>query len=130
MAHPNEELMRRGYEAFTNGDLQTIDELFADDIVWHVPGNNQLSGEYRGKEEVFGNFGKLVELTGGSFRLEIHDVLANDEHVVVLVRATAEREGRKLDDRSMQLWHVEDGKATEQWLYPEDPQATDEFWGS
>ena len=34
--HPNLELMRRGYAAYTSGDLETIDRLFADDVVWHV----------------------------------------------------------------------------------------------
>src|SRR5713226_7362004 len=98
MAHPNEELMRRGYEAFLGGDLGALNDLFADDIVWHVPGRNQMAGDFAGKDAVFGQFAKLMELTGGTFKLEIHDILANDTHAVVLVRATAEHDGRKLDD--------------------------------
>ena len=31
MAHPNEDLVRRGYEAFATGDMATLNELFADD---------------------------------------------------------------------------------------------------
>jgi uncharacterized protein len=129
VAHPNEELIRRGYEAFLGGDLAALNDMFSDDIVWHVPGHNQLSGDYRGKDEVFGNFAKVFELTGGDFKLEIHDVLANDDHVAVLARATGKIGERSLDDNSVQLFHVKDGKATEQWLYPGDQQATDEFWG-
>jgi len=129
MAHPNEELIRKGYEAFLSGDMTAMNDLLSDDVVWHVPGNNQLSGDYRGKEETFSNFAKVFELTGGDFQLEIHDVLANDDHVVVLARATGKIGDRTLDDNSLQLFHVKDGKATEQWLYPADQQATDEFWG-
>jgi ketosteroid isomerase-like protein len=58
MAHPNEELVRRGYQAFATGDVATLNELFADDIVWHAPGRNQLAGTYRGKE---GSYSPRVE---------------------------------------------------------------------
>lgn len=129
MAHPNEDLVRRGYDAFMAGDMETLNELFADDIVWHAPGRNALSGDHRGKDAVFAVFAKLAELTGGTFKLEIHDVLANDEHVVVLARSTAERDGKRLDDNGVQVFHVSDGKVTEQWLHPGDVYASDAFFG-
>ncbi len=129
MAHPNEELVRRGYQAFATGDMATLNELFADDIVWHAPGRNQLAGTYRGKEEVFATFQKVAELSGGTFKLDIHAVLADDEHVVVLARAKGEREGKTLDDNSVQVFHIKDGQVTEQWLHPGDAYASDDFWG-
>lgn len=60
MPHPNAELLRKGYDAFSRGDLDTIrNEVFSADIVLHVAGRNLLSGEYRGVDAVFGFFGKL-----------------------------------------------------------------------
>jgi uncharacterized protein len=128
MAHPNEDLIRRGYQAFMAQDMATLTELFADDIVWHSPGHNQLAGTFRGKEEVFGLFQKVGEMSGGTFKLEIHAVLADDEHAVVLARAMGQRDGRTLDDNSVQVFHVNGGKVTEQWLYPGDADANDAFW--
>jgi uncharacterized protein len=127
--HPNEELVRKGYEAFGKGDIETLNDLFADDIAWNVPGRNQLAGTYRGKDEVLGVFQKTAELTGGTFKLEMHDLLANDDHVVGLIHATGEHDGKKLEDNSVQIFHIKNGKVTEQWLHPGDPYATDEFWG-
>ena len=129
MAHPNEELLRKGYEAFARGDMDTVRSLFSEDIVWHAPGRNQMSGDFRGVDEVLGTFAKTFELTGGTFKIEIHSIVADDEHAVVMARATAEHGGKRLDDKSVQVWHVKDGKATEQWLYSSDPYAADEFWG-
>src|ERR671935_2644735 len=129
MAHPNEELIRRGYEAFGKGDMDTIRGLFADDIVWHAPGRSQFSGDFRGVDEVLGQFARLFEETNGTFNVEIHDVLANDEHVVVLAVARGERSGKTLEDRGVQVFHVKDGKVTEQWLHSEDQYAADEFFG-
>jgi ketosteroid isomerase-like protein len=34
----NADLVRRGYAAFSTGDMATLSELFASDAVWHVPG--------------------------------------------------------------------------------------------
>src|ERR671930_2216500 len=102
MSHPNEDLIRKGYAAFLSGDMATLSDLFADDVVWHAPGRNPLAGTYRGKEEVFASFQKVVEMTGGTFKLDIHAILADDEHAVVLTRATGEREGKSLDDKSVQ----------------------------
>src|SRR5438094_6380057 len=47
-----------------------VREIFAPDIKWHTGGRNPLSGDLKGVDEVFANFGKLFELTGGTFKLE------------------------------------------------------------
>jgi uncharacterized protein len=128
MAHPNEDLVRRGFAAFGTGDLATLGELFADDIVWHAGGRSPIAGDYKGKDEVFGLFAQFAERTGGTFRIDIHDVLANDEHVVALTKGTAEREGKRLSVDGVQVFHVKDGKVTESWFHAADQYASDDFW--
>jgi len=127
--HPNAELVRKGLKAFANRDMGTVGQLFADDIVWHVPGNNPLSGTYKGKDEVFGFFARLGELSGGSFKLDVHDVVGNDEHVVALVRVSGSRpDGRTLEMPVAQVFHVRDGKVVEFWGTAEDQAKADAFW--
>jgi ketosteroid isomerase-like protein len=127
MAHPNEALTRKGYEAFGAGDLDTLRELFDPNVVWHLAGRGPLAGDYRGVDEVFGVFAKTVELTGGTFNLEVHDVLANDEHAVALVVARGQRDGKSLEDRQAHVLHVKDGKVTEFWGHAWDQYAVDDF---
>ncbi len=129
MAHPNEDLVRKGYEAFGTGDLDALAELFADDVTWHTPGRSQLAGDRKGRDEVFGQFAKIAELSGGSFKLEIHDVVANDEHAVALVTATGSRDGKSMRDNQAHVFHISGGKVTEFWGHASDQYATDEFWG-
>ena len=126
--HPNVELLRKGYEAYSAGDLETIDGLFDDEIVWHVAGRGPLSGDYHGKEEVFGFFGKIMELSGGTAKLDVHDIVANDEHGVVLLTSTASREGRDFSGTDVHVFHIRDGKTVEFWDSPTDQYAVDEFW--
>lgn len=128
MAHRNEEILRKGYAAFTSGDLDTIRALFADDIIWNVPGRNALSGTFKGKDEVFGWFAKLLTSSEGTFKAEVHDVLANDEHGVVIVSVTAQRGTGSLSVRGVDTYHMRDGKVTEGWFFNDDQYAEDEFW--
>jgi ketosteroid isomerase-like protein len=130
MAHPNEQRLRDGFEAFSKGDLDTLrNEYLAPDIVWHSPGRNQLAGEYKGIDQVMGLFGRLFEMTGGTFRQELHDVLANNEHGVTLAIASAERQGKTLRSNGVLVFNLDkDGKVTEAWLHPEDQYAVDEFF--
>lgn len=126
--HPNLERARAGYEAFANGDLATVSDLFADNIVWHSAGNNILTGDYEGKEAVLNYFGKLMQETGGSFKNDIHDMLANDDHGVALVTASATRGGKSLEAHVVHIFHMRDGKMAEFWAIAEDQNAFDDFW--
>ena len=110
------------------GDLATVMDLFSDDIVWHSGGNNILAGVYEGKEAVLGYFGRLMQETGGSFKNDIHDLLANDEHGVALVTSSATRGGKSYEENSVHVFHMRDGKVTEYWSFAEDQSLVDEFW--
>ena len=70
VGHPIEDLIRRGYDAFSRGDMDTLRELYHPDIVWHAPGRSQLAGDHQGVDAVFGFFGRTMELTGGNFGVE------------------------------------------------------------
>lgn len=129
MTHPNEDLLRSAYEAFGKGDIETVSGVLADDIVWHIPGKSSISGDRSGKDDVLRFFGELVERSGGTFRLEMHDILADDEHGVVLVQSKGERDGKTLDDHTVHVFHLRDGKATEFWGHAGDQYAVDDFWG-
>jgi ketosteroid isomerase-like protein len=128
MAHPNVDLLNRGYDAFEKGDLDTLRQLFTEDIVFHAPGKSRVSGDYRGQDEVFGFFGKLVELSGGTFKIERHAVIADDTHGVVLSTGTAQRDGKTLSVRTVDTFHLSDGKVSEIWTFTDDQYAEDEFF--
>lgn len=129
MAHPNEDLLRRGYTAFAEGDMDTLDEVVADDVAWHEAGDHPLSGDREGKDEVFAFFREINERSGGTFRIDLHDVLATDEHVVALAVEHGERGDKRLDRAlEVHVFHVEDGRVTEFWGCPFDASTLNEFW--
>jgi ketosteroid isomerase-like protein len=126
--HQNASVLRRAYEAFARGDFAALSELLADDVVWHVPGSSPVSGSHHGREALLGYFGRLMELSGGTFKAESHDILASDRHVVSLEHLTAEREGKLLDVELALVVRVGDGRIVEARDYFSDQNAWDEFW--
>ncbi len=127
--HPNVARIRDGYTAFAKGDLTALGDLFDENIVWHDTGRNQLSGEYRGLQAVFGFFGKLMEVTEGSFRIDLRTVLADDEHGVALVGITASRGGRSVEIDEAHVFNMREGRVTEFWNASTNPYAFDELVG-
>ena len=126
--HPNMTIMRRTLDAFRSGDMPTLAQLFAKDVVWRVPGKSLLARDYEGQEEVFGFFGRLMELTGGTFRVESVDMLANDRGGVFVDRLTAERNGKKLDVRLLLHVTIRGGQVVEGLDCFHHEHLWDAFW--
>jgi ketosteroid isomerase-like protein len=94
MTNPNADLIRGGYDAFGQGDIAAVLRMLDPEVVWHVPGRSPLSGDYKGHDDVVGFFGRTMELSGRTFKIDIDAVLAEGERVVVLCTVSAERHGR------------------------------------
>jgi ketosteroid isomerase-like protein len=130
MAHPNEELARSATEAISKGDLETFIGLHTDDTVVHFPGRGPLAGDYRGKDGVAQLFQKQMQLLDSPPEIDIHDVLASDDHAVVLNQVRGTRGGRTLEQQQVVVIHVREGKIAEVWLQFSDQQAMDEIAAS
>ena len=126
--HPDIDRHRKGHAAFRSGDMEYLNEIFAEDTVWHWSGRNQISGDHVGRDAVFAVFGKMAELAGDSIELEDHDLLGNDKHTVALGTIRASRGDKSLDVKFVEVCHWRDGKIVEEWFIVDDQAANDEFW--
>jgi ketosteroid isomerase-like protein len=128
MAHPNADRLREAFEAQQQGDWDKVHAAFGDDVVFHVAGKNRFSGDYRGKKDVLDLFERRNKETGSKVEIDVHAVVADDEHAVALLTLRAQREGKSGEWRSASIYHMRDGKIAEAWGFNEDQQAVDEFW--
>src|ERR1700755_1813535 len=126
----NADLIRRAYDAFSRGDIEGVFALFAKDILWHVPGRGPLSGDYRGHVEVQGFFQHFMELSSGTFRLQVDHILAEGDLVVVLCTDKAQRGNLSKTSQQVHVWTVRDGYAATFREYQGDQQSEDEFWSA
>ncbi len=128
-ADENAAVVRRGYEAFNNGDMGTLTELFDENASWHTPGRSSLAGDHEGREASFAQFGRYGGETGGTFKAELREVLADDDgRVVGIHHNSAERNGKRLDVDCCLVFQIEDGRVTDGREYFYDVHSWDEFW--
>jgi uncharacterized protein len=130
MPHPNEEIARNATEALSKGDMETFLGLHTDDTVVHFPGRGPLAGEHRGKDGVAQMFQKQMQMLDSPPEIETHDILANDDHAVVLNKTRASRGGKVLEQDQVVVIHIRDGKIAEVWVQFSDQQAMDEMAAS
>ena len=126
--HPNEALIRAGYDAFIKGDLEGVASFLDPDVMWHVSGTGPLAGVYTGHAELLAFFARINEMTHGSISIEANDILVSEEHVIVLTRLRASRGDRTLDDRGVAVFKVVDGKAKDVHMFAENQSALDGFF--
>jgi uncharacterized protein len=131
MPHPNEQLLRRYFKAAEDGDLATLNEVFADDVVGHTAGNHELAGDYVGKQAVFDFFGQLAAISGGTARLRLRDAIADDWFAVALVDAVGQVGPNTIDDEpAVFVLRISDGKFVEWWSHHYDQPTMDRLWSA
>lgn len=123
--HPNAALIRKASEEIERtGDMTRSFDMAADDIVWHEIGRDE---PIRGKQALMERFSNMPE--GASIKTDTHDVLANDEHCIQLVTATATMGDQELVYRTAEIYHMRDGKITERWAFSDDTERINKFFG-
>lgn len=120
---PKERVIRELYKARARRDWDAVGSLLADEVGWHEPGEEDLSGDFRGRAEVVALLEKLVAVTRGTFQLDPEAFLNLDEHSVVLVRWWAERDGTRSHGRELAVYRISAGMIAEVWFYNEPSDA-------
>jgi uncharacterized protein len=123
--HPHEAVVRTAFDAYGGHDDEGFASCFTDDVVWHVPGTNRFAGRFDGIASVRDRLRRLED-AGVGLELEIHDVLANDDHAVALVKLHVRNgAGDRYDQEQVQVWHFRDGRCHEYWAMNQDQAVLD-----
>ena len=124
--HPNAALVRRVFAAFGR-DPKAIAAAFDREIVWRVPGDTVMSGEYHGRVGVMEFLRRTGIETGGTYRSSLHTVFADDEWAVAIYRAMGSRNGIELDVEQALVIRLKDGLWQDVTAVPLD-SAFELFW--
>ena len=122
------DVIRRGFAAFSAGDMATLQELFTEDAVWHVPGTGTLSGAKEGRDGILSFFGELVARSGGTLKVTLHDVVGGDDHTVAMSSNQATRDTNTLEQNAVIVFQLRDGRVAEARQFFEDTALNDAFW--
>jgi len=85
---------RRFFMSYSMKQLDEAVRLLSPNVVYTVPGNSQISGVFRGPDEVRRHIIKLIELSRGTFEvLKWMDWMVGETHISALQYAQAQRHG-------------------------------------
>ena len=107
-------LVRRGYEAFNTGDVDTLTELFEESASWHTPGRGSFAGDHKGRDAMFAYFGQLGGQTGVTFRADLQHLAGDGDCCVIAIHHNSgERGSKHLDVDCCIVIELKDGRITE-----------------
>ena len=128
MDQSNAAMIRKAYDDFAQGRIADVFAAFDTNITWHIPGHSPLSGDFAGHGPIGAFFKRTMELSGGTFSIDVHSVLADGDVVVALVTVNAQRNGCSASFPEVHVWRLKNGKVIEFREYQGDEQREDKFW--
>jgi ketosteroid isomerase-like protein len=125
MREQNLKVLEDYFAAMGAGDREKAATYYHPEVVLEVPGTHVASGTYEGLEGV-GRFGAtMAQATGGTFRLTPVELLAGEERVVTVARASATVGDRTLEWDRVIVSKVRDGKLAHLRFFEGDQEAVD-----
>lgn len=120
----NVELMRETYEAFNERDLESVLEVFDEDLEWVEPEGWPYGGTYHGPDEVVEDVFKPALSDNEDFEVALDRVIDSGETVVVVgaYRGTVAETGNSFDLPFAHVYDMKDGHVTRAQIYTDTAQ--------
>ncbi len=128
MKHPNAATLEKLYADLAANDVPAALALCADTVTFQVAGKSRLAGKFTKATFAQGWVTPLKELSGSTHKLEIHDVMASDQHGTVLATHRLTRSGKTVELRTVHVWRFEGAKPLAGYEYPRDLYQFDAIW--
>lgn len=117
-------------EALAKGDTSKAFSFFASDSKWHQPGKNKYSGIKNNPDEIGSMLGAMMKDTGGTLVVKPNGALMSSGNLVAApVRFTANKGTQSIDMTGIDLYEVKGDKIMQVWLFSQDQEIEDDFWG-
>jgi uncharacterized protein len=123
-----DDFLARQRAMYAGGDAAPVEDLLAEDVVWHVPGASPIAGDYRGRAAVLGYFRRRRELAGGAIAITKVAEAHHDEALVQLADGRAMIGGEEVFWRTAGVYRVAGDRIAEAWLVPLDQEGFDRVW--
>jgi ketosteroid isomerase-like protein len=110
----NVDTLKKGFDAFNEGDIDTVKETFHEDVTWQGPNTQEVpgGGKTEGLEDVLKMFGEIQE-EWENFQATPDEFIDAGDTVIVLGHVTGKHQesGNELKTPFVHVWRMDDGKA-------------------
>ena len=121
------EVMDRYLGAASAGDWDTGFGIYAEDVVFHIPGSSHWAGEHHGRDRARAYIEEAIARSDGAeIEIEIVDRLYSDERAAVIIHERfTPAGGEPVWIRRSNVYRVRGDEIAEVWIYEHDQAAVD-----
>jgi ketosteroid isomerase-like protein len=116
--------MARYRGAAARGDFEGAFAMFADDVVFRIPGSSAWSGEHRGREAAM----RYIDHARGldpELSVRVIDALTSEDRFCLLVEEDFHRHGREVVIRRANVYRERGKEIAEVWIFEADQAEVD-----
>lgn len=128
VSHPLVQKIIAYQMAMARQDMAAARAAFAPNVRYTVPGSNPMSGYYEGPDAVMGYFGRLMEMTRGTYRISQMLWLVCLDQVTLVTKNHATIQASDLDWDEAIVFVFEDGRKARIDLFQADQASVDRFF--
>jgi ketosteroid isomerase-like protein len=126
-----EEVMESYVAAARRGDFDAAFAMFAEDIVFRIPGRSSFSGEHRGREAAMAYINAArARSAEHEVEVEVVDALTSADRFALIVVERFHRGGEILEIRRANVYRVRSEEIDEIWIFEGDQYEADALMGS
>ena len=116
--------------ALSQGEIPAEFSHFSPDAKWHQPGKHQYAGTKTGLEAIGKMLGDMMGATQGSLVIKPTGAMMENGNLVSFpVHFSGKIGERTIDMNGVDLFEVVNGKIVQVWLFSENQDSEDAFWG-
>jgi uncharacterized protein len=118
--------MQRYVAAARRGDFAAAFAMFAEDIVFRIPGRSSFSGEHRGREAAMAYINAARALSAEhEVQVEVVDALTSTDRFALIVVERFHRGGEIVEIRRANVYRVRGDEIDQIWIFEGDQYEVD-----
>lgn len=122
------DLVRRFYNLRRTGDPEKLRALIREDVVWREPEIGGHMGELLGVDAVLDMIRRAQRTTGGSFSLDIDEIIATGSDCAAVIRWQADKGEQRIEGRELAVFRIDGGLICKACFFPENLENDHAFW--
>jgi ketosteroid isomerase-like protein len=125
------DVMQRYRAAAGRGDFDAAFGMYAEDIVFRIPGHSSWAGEHRGRDAAMAYINAARALSHESdVTVEVVDALVSEDRFALIVDERFHREDGEVRIRRANVYRVRGDEIAEVWIYEADQDEVDALMGT